>query len=167
VVHCTDDNGEYWYGMYDAYLAKGRRDGVRSLKMTTMSIKSQRRQVILVLNDIEETRYLIEKMLKRNGCSVELARDEKDAISRVRSQSPDLILMSLSLELDQLLATADRIRQECAFGRDVAVIIFCVPTIPEGAEIEVKQNVYVTRPDNFNQLRGLLHRLLRNDPSPG
>jgi CheY-like chemotaxis protein len=134
--------------------------------MTTMSIKSQRRHVILVLNDIEETRYLIEKMLKRNGCRVELARDEKDAISRVRSQSPDVILMSLGLELDQLLATADRIRQECAFSQDVAVIIFCVPTIPEGAEIEVKKNVYVTRPDNFNQLRDLLHRLLRNDPSP-
>src|SRR5271154_3237710 len=110
--------------------------------MTTMSVRSQRRQVILVLNDIEETRYLIEKILKRNGCSVELARDEKDAISRVRSQSPDLILMSLGLGVDQLLATADRIRQECALRKDVAVIIFCVPTIPEGAEIEVKQNVY-------------------------
>jgi CheY-like chemotaxis protein len=143
------------------------RDGVRSLEMTTMSIKRQRRQMmILVLHDIEETRYLIEKMLRRNGCSVELARDEKDAISRARSQSPDLILMSLGLELDQLLATAHRIRQECAFSQDVAIIIFCVPTIPEGAEIEVKQNVYVTRPDNFNQLRGLIHRLLRNDPSP-
>jgi CheY-like chemotaxis protein len=142
------------------------RDGIRSIEMITMSIESQRRQVILVLDDIEETRYLMEKMLRKNGCCVDLARDEKDAISRARSQSPDLILMSLGLELEQLLATAHRIRQECALSQDVAVIIFCVPTIPEGAEIEVKQNVYVTRPDNFNQLRGLLYRLLRNNASP-
>lgn len=130
-----------------------------------MSDKSQRRQVILVLDDIEETRHLIEKMLKGNGCCVNLARDEEDAISRARSQSPDLMLMTLGLDLEQLLAIAHRIRQEAAFSQDVAIIIFCVPTIPEGAEIEIKQNVYVTRPDNFNQLRGLLHRLLRN-PSP-
>ena len=131
-----------------------------------MSDEPQRRQVILVLDDIEETRDLIKKMLIGNGCCVNLARDEEDAISRARSQSPDLILMSLGLELDQLLATAHRIRQKCAFSQDVAIIIFCVPTIPEGAEIEVKQNVFVTRPDNFDQLRDLLHRLLRNDYHP-
>jgi hypothetical protein len=28
--------------------------------------------------------------------------------------------------------------------------------------MEVSKNVYLTRPDNFNQLRGLLHRLLCN-----
>jgi CheY-like chemotaxis protein len=131
-----------------------------------MSNKTRRRQVILVLDDIEETRYLIEKMLRDNDCCVNLARDEEDAISRARSQSPDLILMSLGLDLEQLLATAHRIRQKAEFSHDVAIIIFCVPTIPEGAEIEIKQNVYVTRPDNFNQLRGLLHRLLRSDASP-
>jgi CheY-like chemotaxis protein len=131
-----------------------------------MSIKNQRRQVILVLDDIEENRYLIKKMLEVNGCYVALARDEEDAISRACSQSPDLILMSLGLELEQLLAAAHRIRREAALGQDVAIVIFCVPTISEGAEIEVKKNVYLTRPDNFDQLRDLLHRLLRNDPSP-
>lgn len=131
-----------------------------------MNNKTQRRQVILVLDDIEETRDLIKRMLGRSGCSVNLARDEEDAILRARSESPDLVLVSLGLELDQLLAAAHRIRQKGAVGQDVAIIIFCVPTIPEGAEIEVKQNVYVTRPDNFDQLRGLLHRLLRNGPFP-
>src|ERR1700730_13050022 len=101
-----------------------------------MGNKSQRRQVILVLDDIEETRCLIGKMLRGNGCCVNLARDEEDAISRARSQSPDLVLMSLGLDLEQLLATAHRIRQKAAFSQDVAIIIFCVPTIPEGAEIE-------------------------------
>jgi CheY-like chemotaxis protein len=125
-----------------------------------MNEQREHRQVILVLDDIEETRHLTEKLLGNNDCCIVLARDEEDAISRARSKSPNLILMSLGLELEQLLATAQRIRQKAAFGEDVAIVIFCVPTIPEGAEVEVNKNVYVTRPDNFDQLRDFLHRLL-------
>ena len=115
---------------------------------------------ILVLEDVEETGFLIDKMLKGNGYRVSLARNEEDAIMRARIQSPDLILMSLDLGPELLLAAAHRIRQEAGLSQDVAIVIFCVPTIPQGAEMEVGKNVYVTRPDNFNQLRGLLHRLL-------
>lgn len=125
-----------------------------------MNEQGEHRQVILVLDDIEETRHLTEKLLGNNDCCIVLARDEEDAISRARSKSPNVVLMSLGLELEQLLATAQRIRQKAAFGEDVAIVIFCVPTIPEGAEVEVNKNVYVTRPDNFDQLRDFLHRLL-------
>lgn len=130
--------------------------------ISIMTAQDQQRRVILVLDDIEETRYLIEKMLKVNGYDVALARNEEDAISEALSQSPSLILMSLGLEPEQLLATARRIRQQAALSENVAIVIFCASTIPEGAEMEVHKNVYVTRPDNFNQLRGFLHRVLRN-----
>ena len=128
-----------------------------------MIVEQRQRQIILVLEDVEETGQLIDKMLQGSGYWVALARTEEDAIMRARLQSPDLILMSLGLEPDLLLATALRIRQQAALSQHVAVVIFCVPTIPEGAEMEVSKNVYVTRPDNFNQLRELLHRLLLPD----
>jgi CheY-like chemotaxis protein len=127
--------------------------------MNLMFSEQQKRQ-ILVLEDLEEVGCLIDKMLKGNGYCVALARSEEDAITRARFQSPDLILMCLGLEPGLLLETANRIRREAALSNDVAIVIFCVPTIPEGAEVELDNNVYVTRPDNFNQLRGLLHRLL-------
>jgi len=130
-----------------------------------MTSEHQPRQVILVLEDIEETACLLEKMLTGNGYCVTVARTEEDAIFRVRSQSPDLILMSLGLGSERLLATAHRIRRQAGLSQDVAIVIFCIPTIPEGAEMEVGENVYVTRPDNFNQLRELLHRLLCRVPS--
>jgi DNA-binding response OmpR family regulator len=125
-----------------------------------MIVEQRQRQIILVLEDVEETGHLIDKMLQGSGYCVALARTEEDAIMRARLQSPDLILMSLGLEPGLLLATALRIRQQAALSQEVAIVIFCVPTIPEGAEMEVSKNVYVTRPDNFNQLRELLHRLL-------
>lgn len=130
-----------------------------------MTLDSQQRQVILVLEDIEETAYLIEKMLKKSGYCVTLARNEEDAILRGRFPSPNLILMSLGMGPERLLSTAHRIRRRAGLSQDVAVVIFCIPTIPEGAEIEVDKNVYMTRPDNFNQLRELLHRLLCRVPS--
>src|SRR5258708_2098832 len=130
-----------------------------------MTSEHQQRQVILVLEDIEETAYLLEKMLKGNGYRVTVARTEEDAIFRGRSQSPDLILMSLGLGPERLLATAHRIRRQAGLSQNVAIVIFCVATIPEGAEIEVDKNIYLTRPDNFNQIREFLHRIPCRAPS--
>jgi DNA-binding response OmpR family regulator len=130
-----------------------------------MAFENHQRQVILVLEDIEETAHLIEKMLKRDGYSVTLTRTEEDAIFRCRAQSPDLILMSLGLAAERVVASARRIRRQAGLNQDVAIVIFCDPTIPEGAEVEVDKNVYVTRPDHFNQLRGILRRLLCRVPT--
>jgi CheY-like chemotaxis protein len=127
-----------------------------------MTAERRERQSLLVLEDIEETASLIEKMLNRNGYCVTLAKSEEDAICRARFNSPDLILMSLGIEPGRLLAAANRIREDAGISKDVAIVIFCVGTIPEGAVMEVDTNIYLTRPDNFNQLRELLHRLLRN-----
>ena len=133
-------------------------------KQDESMVEQQEGQIILVLEDVEETACLIGKMLKTTGYCVALARTEEDAIMRARLQSPNLILMSLGLGPELLLATALRIRQQAALSQEVVIVIFCDPTIPEGAEVEVDKNVYVTRPDNFNQLRKLFHRLLCEAP---
>jgi hypothetical protein len=46
----------------------------------------------------------------------------------------------------------------------VPVVVFCFDEIAEGDEIAIGENVHVTRPDNFNQLRSLLARLLHTIP---
>ena len=40
------------------------------------------------------------------------------------------------------------------------VVVFGLPVIDEGEELAIGRNVYVTWPDNFDQLRDLLERLL-------
>lgn len=130
-----------------------------------MALEHRRCKLILVIEDIEETACLIEKMLKRDDYSVTMARTEEDAIFRCRIQSPDLILMSLGLGAERALATAGRIRRQAGLNQDIAIVIFCDPTIPEGAEVEAEENVYLTRPDDFNQLRGLFRRLLSGGPT--
>ena len=49
--------------------------------------------LILVVEDIEETRDGIEKLLKAEGYRVLPARSPEDAIQRVKHQLPDLLLV--------------------------------------------------------------------------
>jgi hypothetical protein len=55
-------------------------------------------------------------------------------------------------------------RNCAAVGEQVPVVVFCVEGAGEGGEAAIGQNVHITQPDNFNQLRRLLTRLLQEIP---
>ena len=128
-----------------------------------MDNKHDTNLIILVVEDVQETREGIERLLKADGYRIALARDEQDGIETARGQRPDLILVSLAGSPRKVIGAARRIRETAAVGEDVPVVVFCVDEIAEGDEVAIGKNVYVARPDNFNQLRILLARLvLRN-----
>ena len=121
--------------------------------------------IILVVEDVHETRDGIEKLLKVDGYRVVLARDERDGIESAQRHRPDLILVSLAGSPSEVIVSSRRIRESAALGEDVPVVIFCFDEIVAGAEVVAGKNVYIAQPDNFNQLRGLLSRLLRRIPT--
>jgi two-component system, OmpR family, response regulator MprA len=133
-------------------------------KNVSMNNESNRSSIILVVEDINETRDGIEKLLKADGYIVTLARDEKDAIESARRQRPDLILVSVAGLPHEVVIAARHIRELAAVGESVPVVVFCIAEIDEGDEVAVGKNVYITRPDNWNQLRTLLARLLNEIP---
>ena len=120
--------------------------------------------IILVLEDVNETRDGIEKLLKADGYRVALARDETEAIESTQRQRPDLILISLAGLPHEVVAAAHRIRERSAVEEDVPIVVFCLEDIAAGDEVAIGRNVHITRPDNFNQLRSLLSRLLSKIP---
>ena len=121
-------------------------------------------RTILVVEDVAETRDGIEKLLKTDGYRVTLARDELDAIESAQLRHPDLFLVSLAGLPREVIFVARRIRQRAGVGEHVPVVVFCSEEIPAGDEVAIGHNVHVTRPDNFNQLRSLLTRLLDKIP---
>jgi CheY-like chemotaxis protein len=125
-----------------------------------MNKENDVRLTILVVEDIEETRDGIEKLLQVDGYRVEAARDERAAVESARRQQPDLILVSLGGTSREVIATARLIRERAELGSYVPVVVFCLEEIGAGDEIAIGQNVHITRPDNFDQLRNLLARLL-------
>ena len=130
-----------------------------------LDTKNYTNLIILVVEDVHETRDGIERLLMVDGYRVALARDEQDGIDSARRQRPDLILVSLAGSPREVIVSASRIRESAAIGEDVPVVVFCVEEIAEGDEVAIGNNIHVARPDNFNQLRSLLARLLRKIPA--
>ena len=120
---------------------------------------------ILVVEDVHEIRDGMEKLLTADGYRVSLARDEHDALDSARVKRPDLILVSLAGSSNEVAMAATRIREGIQTGENVPVVIFCGGGISEGDEVTVGRNIHLTRPDNFNQLRNLLTRLLDQELS--
>ena len=87
--------------------------------------------------------------------------DEDEAQDKIERNPPDLILVSLDGSPEDVFASARRIRQRGGLTELTPIVIFSLDTVPEGGEEELKGNVHVTMPDNFNQLRALLTRVLR------
>ena len=129
-----------------------------------MNRENNQSLIILVVEDVHETRDGIEKLLKADGYRVAVARDERDGIESAERQRPDLILVSLAGLPREVIDTARRIREKAAVGENVPVVIFCIDEIAEGDEVAIGKNVHVAHPDNFNQLRSLLNRLLSKIP---
>jgi DNA-binding response OmpR family regulator len=123
-------------------------------------------RLILLLENEQETRDGIEKLLRADGYRVDAARDEDDAVVRATRASPDLILVSLGGSPGDAIAEASSIRERAELDSSIPVVIFSVQTVAEGDEEQIQGNVYLTRPDNFDQLRALFRRLLsRSSPT--
>jgi dTDP-4-dehydrorhamnose 3,5-epimerase-like enzyme len=65
----------------------------------------------------------------------------------------------------QVLTVVHRIRERSEIGDQIPVV-FWVEDLDEGEEVALEENVFLTRPDSFNQLRGLLARLLNREGRP-
>jgi CheY-like chemotaxis protein len=119
----------------------------------------KKNRLILVVEDVYETRAGIDTLLKATGYRVVSAGAELEVLN-TRPERPDLILVSGAELPNNVLVTVGRLRRGAAVGDDVPVVVFCAQDIPEGEEVAIGGNVYLTNPDNFNQLRNLLARLL-------
>jgi CheY-like chemotaxis protein len=125
-----------------------------------MNPKRARIHRILVVEDVQEMRDDIERLLRRDGYWINAERNEEDAVGRIRNNRPDLILISLQGTPLHVLNTARRIRERSGLSESTPIVIFSIAIVPEGAEEHIGQNIFVTVPDNFNQLRTLLARVL-------
>jgi CheY-like chemotaxis protein len=119
---------------------------------------------ILVVDDVEEIRDGLQSLLESDGYRVDAARSEEYAIECAIRKPPELILVNLAGSPEEVIAAARRISRNASLQDRVPMVVFCVEGI-EGAEVHLGGNLYTTRPDNFNDLRQLLQRLLNSPPA--
>jgi two-component system cell cycle response regulator DivK len=120
--------------------------------------------VVLVVEDFEDNRFMMRRLLEMSGYRVVEAVNGEQAVEAAVGERPDLILMDLSLpKLDGLAATR-RIRQHDALSQTPIVAVSAHDTTDFHADaLAAGCNEYVTKPIDFDQLEALLKKLLQRD----
>jgi CheY-like chemotaxis protein len=118
--------------------------------------------VILVVDDSETNRELLNLFLSGSGYNVIEARDGLEAVNVATTEWPDLIIMDLSMPvLDGFGAI--RLLREVSGVRELPVIA-CTAHDTNSHRLQalgVGFNDFLTKPIDFNQLNSMLGRFLK------
>src|SRR6185503_15519494 len=101
-----------------------RRGGDADMDIKVVDFrKVKKRPLILVVENVYETRAGIDTLLKADGYRVALASAEREAINIARLERPDLILVSGSTLPDNVLVKAKRVRKEADVADEIPVVV--------------------------------------------
>jgi CheY-like chemotaxis protein len=112
---------------------------------------------ILVVDDFDDTRWLLRTWLERRGFRVIEAENGNEAVIEAQSQSPDLIIMDLEMpELDGLSATR-QIRGNAKLA-DVPIVAVSAYGAEQfrGLALQAGCNEYVSTPFEPAELERLI-----------
>jgi signal transduction histidine kinase/ActR/RegA family two-component response regulator len=117
---------------------------------------------ILVVDDVETNRVLLEAFLRRHGFDAEIAEDGEAAVRLALAQRYDAILMDLQMPgLDGYAATG-RIRAAESAGRHTPIIALTA-SIARGTRekcLAAGMDEFLTKPLDLGELRSLLRPIL-------
>lgn len=102
---------------------------------------------ILVVDDVEDNRIVLERQLARNGFETTLCEDGIAALAEVSSNPPDLVLLDWMMPNLSGLDTLKGIREH--YDANQLPVIMCTARDEEssiGAAIEAGANDYVQKP---------------------
>jgi CheY-like chemotaxis protein len=115
----------------------------------------------LVVEDFEDSRFMMRRLLEMAGYSVLEASDGEQAVQMAVESHPVLILMDLSLpKLDGLSATR-QIRQKRGL-KTIPIVAVSAHDSPESRTeaLAAGCDEYITKPIDFDHLNALLQRFV-------
>lgn len=116
---------------------------------------------ILLVEDNEMNRDMLSRRLERKGYDVAIATDGAEGIDMSRSESPDLILMDMSLPVVDGWEATRRIKAEDS-TRNIPVIALTAHAMAGDREkaLEAGCDDYDTKPIELPRLLGKIEALL-------
>lgn len=121
------------------------------------------RHLVLVVEDHDDTRFMLKLWMEMRGCRVVEARNGEEAVRLAEAIGPDLVLMDTNLPLvDGLMATR-RIRKIKTVG-NVPIVFLSGHTQPDVrvAAFASGGNEYLVKPFDPDELDSALERHLGN-----
>lgn len=118
-------------------------------------------KTVLVVDDYDEIRLVTRQALESFGYRVLEAASGAEAVRLAQSDSPDLILMDLSMPAMDGFATIHRLRRLIGL-RDVPVIAVSAHTAREVREDALAAGCrdFLTKPVRFEKLKSIVARYL-------
>src|SRR2546428_12580805 len=122
---------------------------------------AHRKSLFLLVEDFEDSRFMMRKLLEMAGYRVVEATDGEHAVEEALEERPALILMDLSLPRLDGLAASRNIRKQKGLGK-VPIVAVSAHDYPESRQeaLDAGCNEYVAKPIDFDQLSSLLERFV-------
>lgn len=116
---------------------------------------------VLLVEDTEDNRFMMRRLLEMTGYRVVEAMNGEEAVKLAQSEAPQLILMDLSLPVIDGLAATRLIRKLPEFKSTPIIAVSAHDTSDFQSEaIQAGCNSYITKPIDFNELEELISELL-------
>lgn len=124
-----------------------------------VGLEAQR--IVLVVEDFEDNRFLMRRLLEMSGYGVLEATNGEEAVLIAERERPDLVLMDLSLPLLDGLAATRKIRKCEGLNKIPIIAVSAHDTSDFHTEaMAAGCNGYVTKPIDFDQLELVINKLL-------
>jgi CheY-like chemotaxis protein len=131
-----------------------------------MRKKATESPTVLLVEDTEDNRFMMRRLLEMSGYRVVEAMNGEEAVKLARAETPQLILMDLSLPVIDGLAATRLIRKLPALESTPIIAVSAHDTSDfQDEAVEAGCNSYVTKPIDFNELEKLINQLLTHDGS--
>jgi len=120
-------------------------------------------KTVLVVEDFEDNRFMMRRLLEMGGYRVIEAINGQEAVTMAERERPHLILMDLSLPQIDGLAATRHIRRLDGMARVPIVAISAHDTSDFRTDaLAAGCNEYLTKPVDFDRLENLLQELLKD-----
>jgi len=123
---------------------------------------SDTRTKILIVDDELDTLLPLKRALEMDDFNVIDAQDGVEALEKVRSEIPDLVLLDLMLPKINGFEVCQRLKQEEATSSIPIIMLTAKGETSDKIEgIEIGADDYVTKPFNLDELKARIKAVLR------
>jgi CheY-like chemotaxis protein len=121
---------------------------------------------VLLVEDTEDNRFMMRRLLEMTGYRVVEAMNGEEAVKLAERETPQLILMDLSLPVLDGLAATRLIRKLPQLALTPIIAVSAHDTSDFQSEaIRAGCNSYVTKPIDFSELETLIRQLVKPQQS--
>ncbi len=136
----------------------------KSLVEDTLKTMSDIRQKILIVDDEMDALLALKVALETQGYNIAEAKDGYEAIDKVRSEIPDLILLDLMIPGIDGFEVCRQLKSNPMYKHIPIIMLTARGEVDDKVEgIELGADDYVTKPFNLKELKARIKMILRRN----